>query len=229
MASFSESFLLADGILTKADIAELAAQAAADEARAIMRKQRYPPAQANLRTPPQPAPAAPAVPPLTLPPELPAKARYRIRNWKAYNQALVQRGSLTIWIEQDTIAAWKNQERNGLPGHDYTYAETAILTRLTLKAVFHLPLRAIEGLTASLLQLARINLPIPDYSTLSRRRKTLEVPLVVERHEVRHVVVDSSGLKVYGEGEWKVRKHGYTHVRMRWSTLGRDGPRAMRH
>jgi hypothetical protein len=205
--------LLADGIMSEADIAELAAQAAADEARAIMRKQRQPPAPPKPRTSPPQAPDPPVVPPLTPPPEPPAKDRYRIRNWKAYNQALKQRGSLTIWLEQDTIAAWKNQERNGLPGRDHTYAETAILTILTLKAVFHLPLRATEGLTASILQLARIELPIPDYSTLSRRRKTLEVPLVVERREVRHIVVDSSGLKVYGEGEWKVRKHGWSKRR----------------
>jgi hypothetical protein len=78
--------LLADGIMSEADIAELAAQAAADEARAIMRKQRQPPAPPKPRTSPPQAPDPPVVPPLTPPPEPPAKDRYRIRNWKAYNQ-----------------------------------------------------------------------------------------------------------------------------------------------
>jgi hypothetical protein len=102
---------------------------------------------------------------------------------------------------------------NGLPGRDYTYADTAILTMLTLKAVFHLPLRATQGLTASILRLAQIALPVPDYSTLSRRSKTLRVPLPLERRDARHLVIDSSGLKIYGEGEWKVRQHGWSKRR----------------
>jgi hypothetical protein len=177
--------LLADGILTEHDIAELVAQAAVDEARAIMRKQRQPPSTRKRAKPPPPPAAPPARPaPLAaLPPAPPtptAKERYRIRHWKGYNQALIQRGSLTIWLDQTTIQSWKNDTPNGLPGRDQTYTDTAILTLLTLKAVFQLALRATEGLTASILYLAQIALPIPDSSRLSRRSKTLSVPLPVQ-------------------------------------------------
>ncbi|GIV79151.1 MAG: hypothetical protein KatS3mg050_3545 [Litorilinea sp.] len=156
--------LLADGILTDDDIAELVAQAAVDQARAIMRKHRQP-AATKRRKPSTPPPAPPAPPaPLTpppppAPPPPAANNRYRIRNWKAYNQALIQRGSLTIWFDQDALAGWTNDLPNGLPGRDITYSDTAILTMLTLKAVFHLPLRATQGLTASILRLPSLCFP----------------------------------------------------------------------
>jgi IS5 family transposase len=220
------AWLLAHGSMTEDEIAELAAQAAADQTRKLIRKQRAasstPPAKPTPSKPPRslkPSVHQPLhVPPPSPPSEQP-KARYRIRNWRAYNQALVARGSLTIWLDHDTVQAWENQHKNGKVGRDYTYTDTAIETMLTLKAVFHLPLRATQGLTASILELAQIKLPTPDYSTLSRRARTLEVALRRERTtEPLHVVVDSSGLKVYGEGEWKVRKHGWSKHR-RWSKI----------
>jgi hypothetical protein len=208
--------LMADGIMTEDDIAELVAQAAVDEARASMRKQRQPTSAtkpAKQSAPPPPAPLAPHTPPPPAPSPPAAKDPYRIRNWKAYNQALIQRGSLTIWLDQTSIQSWKNDTPNRLPGRDLTYTDIAILTMLTLKAVFHLPLRATQGLTASIMRLAQIMLPIPNYTTLSCRSKTLSMPLPVERREARHVVIDSSGLKIYGEGEWKVRQHGWSKRR----------------
>lgn len=220
------AFLLAHGSMTEDEIAELAAQAAADQTRKLIRKQRAAsstsvakPSPAKPSRSPQPSINQPLQAASPSPPPDPPKARYRIRNWKAYNQALVQRGSLTIWLDQDMLESWNNQEKNGKVGRDYTYTDTAIETMLTLKAVFHLPLRATEGLIASIFALAQITLPTPDYSTLSRRARRLEVKLTRQRSdEGLHVVIDSSGLKVYGEGEWKVRKHGWSKHR-RWSKI----------
>jgi hypothetical protein len=150
-----------------------------------------------------------------------AKKRvYRSRNWREYNAALVQRGSLTLWVEQEVLETWLNQERNGGRGASCTYTDMAISTGLTLKAVYHLPLRATEGLLISLLKLMGLaQLPVPDYSTLCRRQKTLEVALPQQHQgQVIHVVVDSTGCKIYGEGEWKVRQHGISKRRT-WRKL----------
>jgi len=142
------------------------------------------------------------------------KARYRLRNWREYNSALVQRGSLTMWIQDEVVTAWGNTESTGKRGHPRTYTETAILTMATLQEIYQLPLRQTEGLLGSILTLLNVELPVPDYSTLSRRRATLEVAVPRTRgREALHVVVDSTGVKVFGEGEWKVRQHGYTYRR----------------
>ena len=142
------------------------------------------------------------------------KASYRLRNWREYNSALVQRGSLTMWINDAVVTAWRHTESEGKRGHPRTYTDTAIATMATLQEVYHLPLRQTEGLMGSILRLLKVELPVPDHSTLSRRRTTLEVALPRTRGtEALHVVVDSTGVKVLGEGEWKVRQHGYTYRR----------------
>lgn len=148
------------------------------------------------------------------------KRVYRSRHWREYNAALVQRGSLTLWVEQEVLEAWINQERSGRRGASCTYTDTAISTGLTLKAVYHLPLRATEGLLTSLVKLMGLaQLPVPDYSTLCRRQKTLQVALPRQRKgQALHVVVDSTGCKIYGEGEWKVRQHGISKRRT-WRKL----------
>jgi hypothetical protein len=147
------------------------------------------------------------------------KQGYRLRNWKQYNKALVQRGSLTLWISNDMLAAWRNQQKSGKPGRSTTYSDTAILCMATLKEVYHLPLRATQGLLLSVIKLLGVNLSVPDYSTLSRRCTTLEVVLPRRRKdEALHMVVDSTGVKVFGEGEWKVRQHGY-RKRRTWRKL----------
>lgn len=139
---------------------------------------------------------------------------YRLRNWREYSRALVQRGSLTLWINDEVVTAWRHTERAGNRGHPRQYTETAILTMATLQELYHLPLRQTEGLVGSILALLQVELPVPDYSTLCRRRATLEVPLPrTRRGEALHVVVDSTGVKVFGEGEWKVRQYGYTYRR----------------
>ena len=148
------------------------------------------------------------------------KRAYRSRRWREYNAALVQRGSLTLWVEPAVLEAWLNEERSGRRGASCTYTDTAISTGLTLKAVYHLPLRATEGLLTSLVKLMGLeHLPVPDYSTLCRRQKTLQVALPRQhKGQAIHVVVDSTGCKIYGEGEWKVRQHGISKRRT-WRKL----------
>lgn len=152
------------------------------------------------------------------------KRQYRIRNWHEYNAALVQRGSLTLWVDEAAMADWHNHQRSGQPGTPRTYSDLAMTCMATLQVVYHLPLRATEGLLRSVVQLLGVDLGVPDYSTLCRRRPTLEVPLPVRaRPQPLHLVVDSTGLKVYGEGEWKVRQHGWTkHRTWRKVHLGVD-------
>lgn len=142
------------------------------------------------------------------------RTRYRLRNWREYNRALVQRGSLTLWFSAEALSVWQNTERTGKRGHPQTYSETAIETMTTLQEIYHLGVRQTEGLLTSIGELLHLTVPIPHYSTLSRRRATLEIALPrTHRTEALHVVVDSTGVKVLGEGEWKVRQHGYTSRR----------------
>jgi IS5 family transposase len=152
---------------------------------------------------------------MAVPPgETVTKARYRVINWKAYTAALVQRGSLTIWFAQDVLLDWRNTQRTGARARPQVYTDTAIACILTLQQVFHLRLRQTEGFVTSLLTLARVDLPVPDYTTLCRRRKTLVVRLPHARSaEPLHLVVDSTGLKIFGDGEWNVRQHGVSKRR----------------
>jgi IS5 family transposase len=147
------------------------------------------------------------------------KRTYRLRNWSEYNRSLVNRGSLTVWLSKDVLAAWNAQARSGQRGHPQTYTETAILCMASLQELYHLPLRATEGLLSSVVELLSINLAVPCYTTLCRRRRTLEVSLPQRAKTAPlHLVVDSTGVKVYGEGEWKVRQHGWTRRRT-WRKL----------
>ena len=144
------------------------------------------------------------------------KRRYRLRNWRDYNAALVRRGSLTLWCDEAAIAGWVARGRTGRRGRPRTYSDLAVTCMLTLQAVYQLPLRATQGLVQSLVRLLGLGdtLPVADYSTLSRRRPTLDVRLPKRAPAgPLHVVVDSTGLKVYGEGEWKVRQHGWSKHR----------------
>ena len=136
------------------------------------------------------------------------KQQYRIRNWHQYNKALVQRGSLTLWIDTHSTDTWLDHSCPTRRGRRRTYTDAAIHCALTLREVYHLPLRATQGLVASILHLMQVELPSAHYSTLSRRARTLELSLAISTKKIKHLVIDSSGLKVYGEGEWKVRTHG---------------------
>lgn len=148
---------------------------------------------------------------------------YKLTNWSQYNQALTRRGSLSVWISQQAIDAWFY---DGPPqwGSDPTYSDFAVETCLRLRLVYHLPLRQTQGFVGSLFDLMVIDLPVPDYSTLSRRAGDLSVDLCASNKaekqgsEARHIVIDSTGLKVYGEGEWKQRQHGKSKRRT-WRKL----------
>lgn len=146
------------------------------------------------------------------------KTPYRIRNWPEYNAALVGRGSLTLWVDEAALSAWRYTGPTQR-GAQYVYAEAAISCVLTLRAVYHLALRATEGLARSVFALLEVALPVPSYSTLSRRAADLTVALgALPRSTPLHLVIDSSGFKVYGEGEWKVRQHGWSKRRT-WRKL----------
>ena len=147
------------------------------------------------------------------------KPTYRVRNWSKYNKSLIQRGSLTVWVNPEVLVAWTSVPPSGKRGHPQTYSEMAIECMATLRAVYHLAQRATQGLLASLFELMDVTVAVPSYSTLSRRQATLDIQLPKRQPgEGVHVVVDSTGVKVFGEGEWKVRQHGYTKRRT-WKKL----------
>ena len=146
------------------------------------------------------------------------KHKYHIRNWGQYNKSLIQRGSINIWFSDNAIEKWQAKE-SGKRGHPHIYSDDAILTALMIRAVFHLPLRALQGFLISLVSLMNLPLSIPCYTQICRRAKKLGQELDrLSTVNVTDLVIDSTGLKVYGEGEWKVRKHGYSKRRT-WRKL----------
>lgn len=146
------------------------------------------------------------------------KPKYRTRNWNQYNTALINRGSLTLWFDTQSLDQWFNHSLSGSRGRSNKYSDAAILTCLTLREVYNLPLRQSQGLVRSLFQLLSIDLTAPHYSILSRRAGRLEVKLSPHPEKIKHLVFDASGLKVFGEGEWKVRLHK-AEYRRTWRKL----------
>lgn len=136
------------------------------------------------------------------------KRQYRIRNWREYNKALRERGSLTLRIDTRCTGTWLDHDLPARRGRRRRYTDAAILCALQLREVYHPPLRATEGLVRSILHLMHLELPSAHYSTLSRRARSLLLSLAPSPKKIKHLVIDSSGLKVYGEGEWQVRTHG---------------------
>jgi len=147
------------------------------------------------------------------------KQKHKVLNSAAYDASLRQRGSLTVWFTDEAIEGWRAAPRT-TPGGQAWYSPLAILTGLTLRAVFRLALRQTEGLIGSIIQLLGLALAVPDHSTLSRRAKTLKVPRPRSRRdgEPLHLLVDSTGLKLCGAGEWLVEKHG-AKTRRSWRKL----------
>ena len=146
------------------------------------------------------------------------KQKYRIRNWRAYNAALVERGSLTVWFEDSHQAQWYETTRSGRRGAPRRYSGIAVQCGWVIREVFHLPLRATEGLMQSLIALLGADLEVPDYSTFSRRAAALTVQIKrCSRGQPRDIVIDSTGLKVYGAGEWHA--HRYGKQRRTWRKL----------
>ncbi len=161
---------------------------------------------------------------LALPFKLNADRRHHIPNQKrkvmnsaSYDAALRQRGSLTVWFTEEAVASWRAEPRTTAGGQSW-YSPLAILTALTLRAVFRLALRQTEGLIGSIIHLLGLTLAVPDHTTLSRRAGTLEVPRPRRDGAPMHLLVDSTGLKLCGAGEWLIEKHG-TKTRRSWRTL----------
>src|SRR5215218_8421106 len=158
------------------------------------------------------------------------KQKRKVTNWREYDAALRRRGSLTVWVTDEAIQAWRAEPRTTRGGQP-DYSPLAILTALTLRAVFRLPLRQTEGLIGSVIGLLGLDLPVPDHTTLSRRAATLEVPRPRSGSaaEPVHLLVDSTGLKLCGPGERLVEKHG-TRTRRSWRELhileGLEHPRS---
>ena len=149
---------------------------------------------------------------------------HKVTNWPAYETGLRQRGSLTIWFTDEAIEAWVAEPRTTRGGQP-RYSSLAILAALTLRAVFRLAYRQAEGLIGSIMHLLGLELRVPDHTTLSRRSATLDVPRPSRpgvgtdgRAEPMHLLVDSTGLKLCGPGEWLVEKHG-TKTRRSWRKL----------
>lgn len=139
---------------------------------------------------------------------MPKKSLYRIRNWKEYNAALVARGSITVWISDDAQQGWLYQGSQQ-QGHPIVFSDDAIQTALTIRSIYRLPLRQTEGFLRSVFDSMGSMLPVPHYTTMSKRAAGLLVDLASHMSGTPiHVVIDSSGMKIYGEGEWKVRIHG---------------------
>lgn len=145
----------------------------------------------------------------------------RVRNWRKYNEALVNRGSITLWFDEEAIKNWHENDRTGMKGRPKKYSDSAIICGLTLKAIFNLAFRAVEGFIKSLAAQLKLSIEIPDYTLLCKRQKNLNVPLPKKKFrsdEKIQILVDSTGIKVFGEGEWKVRMHGYVKHRL-WRKL----------
>src|SRR3954468_10680180 len=145
------------------------------------------------------------------------KQKHKVTNWREYDASLRQRGSLTVWFSAAAIEGWRAAPRTTRGGQPW-YSPLAILTALTLRAVFRLALRQTEGLIGSILRLLGLDLPVPDHSTLSRRAETLEVPRPRSSAEPMHLLVDSTGLRLCGAGEWLAEKHA-TRKRRSWKKL----------
>lgn len=141
------------------------------------------------------------------------KKVYRVRNWSQYNKGLVSRGSLFVWFNKDHIKSVEGEHGNR------AYSDALILCALTIRQLFSVPYRATEGFLGSLLELNQIKIPTPDYSTLCRRAKTLTISLGAKpTKQPRHILIDSTGVQVLGEGEWKRLKHGESRCQV-WKKL----------
>ncbi len=136
------------------------------------------------------------------------KTKYRVSNWAEYDRALVQRGDITLWISADAAETW-TPEASGKRGGQRKFSDQAIETALALRLVFHLPLRQAEGFLRSVLSLMALELDAPDHTTISRRSQQLNIDLRLGATKGPiHLIIDSTGLSIIGEGEWAAVKHG---------------------
>jgi len=137
------------------------------------------------------------------------KARYKIQNWPEYNEALRQRGNITYWFSEEAMEKWQpsKDDYSGCGGPQI-YSDVAIETSIVIRQVYNLPLRQTQGFLNSLAGLMNLSIPIPDYTTLSKRSDGLALQKITDSIQPgSHVIVDSTGLKVYGRDEWHQEKH----------------------
>ena len=149
------------------------------------------------------------------------RSRYKTTNWPKYDKALKARGSLNLWISEEVIASWSAKiEGKRKPGRQLKYSNTAILASLSVRSFFQLGLRQLEGFIESLFKLMEIDLPVPDHTAFSRRAAKLKVPLTRQRYNPKEktttIIIDSTGLKAFGEKEWMKHKHKGTVLRKAW-------------
>jgi hypothetical protein len=147
------------------------------------------------------------------------KRTYQITNWREYNKSLVQRGDITIWFSGEALQRWGHANDQVKVGRPFVYSDTAVECLLTIRELLKLPYRQTEGFGRSLVTMLGVDVAIPDYSSLAKRAGKLDVALAVAGKQGRiDIVVDSTGLKVFGEGEWKMRTHGKSKRRT-WRKL----------
>jgi hypothetical protein len=148
-----------------------------------------------------------------------ARNAYKIRNWSKYNAALVNRYDITFWFSDEILSQWKHANKYPGQGRPFTYSDLAIETLLTMRELFQLPYRGTEGFGRWVFQVMQLDLPIPGYTALCKRAKALDIHIVFKKKSGKiDVIVDSTGLKVFGEGEWKMRTHGKSKRRT-WRKL----------
>jgi hypothetical protein len=137
------------------------------------------------------------------------KTKYKVQNWAEYERGPVNRGSLTVWFSDEAIKAWKAEVKEKKRGRQTEYSDLAIQTVLTLRKVYHLGLRQAEGFVKSIIQLLEVDLETPDHTTLSRRSGQIKLKLPNRNNDKAvTVIIDSTGLKITGTGEWCSSKYG---------------------
>lgn len=142
-------------------------------------------------------------------PAIAKKARLSVRNWREYNESLVARGSITFWFSEEVLANWYHENGAGKRGRPFTYSDRAMETFLSIRELLRLPYRQTEGFVRGMLALVADGLNVPDFTSAAKRAAKLGITLpVLPRQGHVDVVLDSTGLKVFGDGEWKVRQHG---------------------
>lgn len=138
--------------------------------------------------------------------------RYKITNWSSYNQALKQRGSLELWVDEEVKESWYYQGK-AQRGAQYQYSDSCIELACIVREIYNLGYRQTEGFIASLVKGLNWQVQVPDYTIINRRRKSLDIKIKGGSKGKKYIVMDSTGAKVYGEGEWKVRQHGWSKHR----------------
>jgi IS5 family transposase len=146
------------------------------------------------------------------------KDKYRVANWSFYNKSLVNRGNITLYFDESAVEKWYSDSPCQRGGQEI-YSDVCIEAIMMLKTVFKLPYRQTEGFVSSLLGLMSLDLYVPSYTQINRRANVLQIaPYKIPSGEPIHIAIDSTGVKIFGEGEWKVRKHGYSKRRT-WRKL----------